>query len=136
MQGTLQETNCQAPHKPASDITAPTLCQSKPNLQLEVADWRSWTYTEGNFQVQNGETVRGAGVYHPTSDPKNLVEPNGIGITNTTKGRVELAAIAAAFTHEHTYAVTDSLSSLHWLRKHILYPEKHRHHVRETEKAT
>eukprot|EP00983_Pelagomonas_calceolata_P013149 420079-Pelagomonas_calceolata.AAC.1 len=62
------------------------------------------------------------------SDSKNLVEPNGAGITNTI-GRAELAAIAAALAHEHTHVATDSLSSLHQLRKHILYPEKHRHHV-------
>eukprot|EP00983_Pelagomonas_calceolata_P068165 1149787-Pelagomonas_calceolata.AAC.4 len=36
-----------------------------------------------------------------SSDSKNLVGPNGAGITNTI-GRAELAAIAAALTHEHT----------------------------------
>eukprot|EP00983_Pelagomonas_calceolata_P087024 1156871-Pelagomonas_calceolata.AAC.1 len=62
------------------------------------------------------------------SDSKNLVEPIGAGITNTI-GRAELAAIAAALTHKHTHVATDSLSPLHQLRKQILYPEKHRHHV-------
>eukprot|EP00983_Pelagomonas_calceolata_P037291 1136273-Pelagomonas_calceolata.AAC.1 len=62
------------------------------------------------------------------SDSKNLVEPNGTGITKTI-GRAELPAIAAALTHKHTHIATDSLSSLHQLRKQILYPEKHRHHV-------
>eukprot|EP00983_Pelagomonas_calceolata_P065688 1148689-Pelagomonas_calceolata.AAC.3 len=47
------------------------------------------------------------------SDSKKLVEPNGAVITNTI-GRAELAAIAAALTHDS---------------KQILYPEKHRHHV-------
>eukprot|EP00983_Pelagomonas_calceolata_P002156 73448-Pelagomonas_calceolata.AAC.1 len=62
------------------------------------------------------------------SDSKNLVEPNGAGITNFI-GRAELAAIAAALTHDYTHIATDSLSSLHRLRKQILYPEKHRNHV-------
>eukprot|EP00983_Pelagomonas_calceolata_P088880 1157253-Pelagomonas_calceolata.AAC.9 len=63
------------------------------------------------------------------SDSKHLAEPNGAGITNTI-GRAELAAIATALTHKHTRVARDSLSSLHQLRKQILYPEKHRHHVR------
>eukprot|EP00983_Pelagomonas_calceolata_P032938 1032020-Pelagomonas_calceolata.AAC.1 len=64
------------------------------------------------------------------SNSENLIEPNGAGITNTIR-RAELAAIAAALTHEHTHThvATDSLSSLHQSRKQILYPEKHRHHV-------
>eukprot|EP00983_Pelagomonas_calceolata_P065687 1148689-Pelagomonas_calceolata.AAC.2 len=36
------------PKKPAVDITAPVPCQSNPNLQLEVADWKSWAYTDGS----------------------------------------------------------------------------------------
>eukprot|EP00983_Pelagomonas_calceolata_P106950 1159288-Pelagomonas_calceolata.AAC.1 len=64
------------------------------------------------------------------SDSKHLVEPNGAGIINTI-GRAELAAIAAALNHKFTHIATDSLSSLHQLRKQyeILCPEKHRHHV-------
>eukprot|EP00983_Pelagomonas_calceolata_P031146 977536-Pelagomonas_calceolata.AAC.1 len=58
------------------------------------------------------------------SDSTNLVEPNGAGITKSI-GRAELAAIAAALTHEHTHThtyththvATDSLSLLHQLRK-------------------
>eukprot|EP00983_Pelagomonas_calceolata_P055490 1144168-Pelagomonas_calceolata.AAC.1 len=57
----------------------------------------------------------------PTRDARQAVVP---GIR-----RAELAAIAAALTHKYTHIATDSLSSLHQLRKEILYPEKHRHHV-------
>eukprot|EP00983_Pelagomonas_calceolata_P018174 569681-Pelagomonas_calceolata.AAC.1 len=46
----------------------------------------------------------------------------GTGITNTI-GRAELAAIAAALTHDYSHIATDSLSSLHQLRKQILYSE-------------
>eukprot|EP00983_Pelagomonas_calceolata_P075542 1153064-Pelagomonas_calceolata.AAC.1 len=52
-------------------------------------------------QVQDGNLLEDsywAGMYHPMSDSKNLVEPNGAGVTNTI-GRAELAAIAAALTH-------------------------------------
>jgi len=59
-----------------------------------------------------------------------LVEPNGAGITNTnTIGGAELAAVATAITHDHIHIATDSLTSLHQIRKLLLYPEKHRHHV-------
>eukprot|EP00983_Pelagomonas_calceolata_P050929 1142193-Pelagomonas_calceolata.AAC.2 len=94
----------------------PTPCQSNPNLRLKVAGWKPWAYTDGSCQVQDGKTVIGAGVYHPMSDEKNLVEPNGAGITNTI-GRAELAAIAAALTHKYAQVATDSLSSPHQLEK-------------------
>eukprot|EP00983_Pelagomonas_calceolata_P018274 572847-Pelagomonas_calceolata.AAC.1 len=48
------------PKRPASDITVNAPCHSHPNLQLEVANWRSWVYTDGSCQVQNGKTVIGA----------------------------------------------------------------------------
>ncbi len=70
----------------------------------------------------------GAGVYHPSSGNSNSVDQNGAGITNTI-GRGELAAIADAITHDHTHFATDSLTSLHQIRKQLLYPEKHRLHV-------
>eukprot|EP00983_Pelagomonas_calceolata_P033028 1034885-Pelagomonas_calceolata.AAC.1 len=62
------------------------------------------------------------------SDSPNLVERHGAGITNII-GRAELAAIAASLTQDYTHIAIDSLSSLYQLRKQILYPEKHRHHV-------
>eukprot|EP00983_Pelagomonas_calceolata_P077359 1153823-Pelagomonas_calceolata.AAC.3 len=37
--------------------------------------------------------------------------------------------MAAAFSHEYTHIATDCLSSLHQLKKQILYPEKHRQHL-------
>eukprot|EP00983_Pelagomonas_calceolata_P037549 1136389-Pelagomonas_calceolata.AAC.2 len=46
-----------------------------------------------------------------------------------TIGRAELAAIASALTHKYTHIAINSLSSLHRLRKQILYPEKHRHYI-------
>eukprot|EP00983_Pelagomonas_calceolata_P068301 1149864-Pelagomonas_calceolata.AAC.1 len=118
-----------APHEPAAEATAPTPCQSNISLLLIVAGWRSWDYTDGSCQVQKGKTVIGAGVYHPMSDFKILVEPICVGITNTM-GRAGLAAIAA------THIATDSFSSLHQLKKQILYPEKHRHHAQEKETKT
>eukprot|EP00983_Pelagomonas_calceolata_P085453 1156564-Pelagomonas_calceolata.AAC.1 len=116
------------PYKPVADITAPIPYQSKPNFQLKVANWKSWAYTDGSCQAQDSKTVIDAGVCHPVSGSENLVEPDGAGI-NSTIGRAELAAIAAALSHEHTHVATDSLSSLHQFRKQTLYPEKHRHHV-------
>jgi len=51
-----------------------------------------------------------------------------MGITNTI-GRAELAAVIAAILHGHSYIVIDSLSSLHQIRNHLLYPELHHHHL-------
>jgi len=67
-------------------------------------------------------------VYHPITDSKILVEPNGAGITNNVN-RAELAGIIAAISHSHKHIGTDSLTSSHQMRKQILYPEKHRHHT-------
>jgi ribonuclease HI len=66
--------------------------------------------------------------YHPSTNRTHFVEPNGAGITNTIC-RAELAAIAAAITHNYMHIATDSLTSLHQIRKQLLYPEKHRYHV-------
>eukprot|EP00983_Pelagomonas_calceolata_P022439 705746-Pelagomonas_calceolata.AAC.1 len=51
---------------------------------------------------ENGRTVIQAGVQHPISDSKNLVEPDGAGIIDNI-GCVKLAAIAAALTHKCTH---------------------------------
>eukprot|EP00983_Pelagomonas_calceolata_P070851 1150959-Pelagomonas_calceolata.AAC.2 len=84
-----------------SDISAPTHCQSNPNRQLKVADWKSRDYTEGSCQVQDGKTVIGAGVYHPMR-LKDLVQSNGAGITNNiVMGKPGLAAIAYSLTNCH-----------------------------------
>jgi len=66
--------------------------------------------------------------YHPATSTPSFVESNGMGITNTIN-RAELAAITAAILHGHSHIATDSLSSLHQIRKHLLYPELHCHHV-------
>eukprot|EP00983_Pelagomonas_calceolata_P002788 92481-Pelagomonas_calceolata.AAC.1 len=65
------------PQRSASDITVEDPCQSHPNLQFKIADWRSWAFTDGSCQVQNGKMVIGAGMHHPRSDSQELVEPQG-----------------------------------------------------------
>jgi len=72
----------------------------------------------------------GAGGYHPRSGNSNLVDPNGAGATkyNQHIGRTELADVAAAITHDLNIA-TDSLTLLHQIKKQLLHPEKHHHHV-------
>jgi len=95
---------------------------------LRIADWKSWTYTDVSCHIQEGKIVIGAGVYHPSSGNSNLVKRNGAGVTNTI-GRAELAAIAAAITHDHIHIATNNLTSLHQVSKQLSYTEKHRHHV-------
>jgi len=58
----------------------------------------------------------GAGVYHPSTGNSNLIGFYGAGIINAI-GRAELAAKAAAIAHGHNDIATDSLTSLHQIRK-------------------
>jgi len=70
-------------HRPALGEVAPPSHHSKPRLTLKIPDWKSRTYTDGSCHNQEGKTVIGAGVYHPSSSNSNLVELNGAGLTNT-----------------------------------------------------
>ncbi len=72
--------------------------------------------------------MTGAGTYHPATSTPTFVQPSDMSITNTIN-RAELAAITAAILHGHSHVATDSLSSLHQIRKHLLCPEFHCHHV-------
>jgi len=49
-------------------------------------------------------------------------------ITNTIS-RAELAAIAAAVIHGYSHKATDSLTSLHQIKKELSHPNLHRHHI-------
>ena len=51
-----------------------------------------------------------------------------MGITNTIS-RAELAAIAAAIIHGYSNIATDSLTSLHQIKKQLSHPNLHRHHI-------
>ncbi len=113
----MQTTRCS--HRPALGEVAPLSQHSKPGLTLKISNWKSWTYTDDSCHIQEGKTVIGAGVYHPSTGNSNLVEPNGAGITNTI-GKAELEVIATAITHDHIYITTDSLTSLYQIRKQLL----------------
>jgi len=106
----MQSSKCS--HRLALGEVATLSHHSKPRLTLQVTDWKSWTNMDGSCHIQGGKTIIGAGVYQPSSGYFNLVEPNGAGITNTIE-RAELAAIAAAITHDHIHLATDNLTSLH-----------------------
>jgi len=51
-----------------------------------------------------------------------------MGVTNTIS-RAELAAIAAAVIHGYSHIATDSLTSLHQIKKELSHPNLHRHHI-------
>jgi len=51
-----------------------------------------------------------------------------MGITNIIS-RAELAAIAAAVIHGYSHTATDSLTSLHQIKKELSHPNLHRHHI-------
>eukprot|EP00983_Pelagomonas_calceolata_P017855 560384-Pelagomonas_calceolata.AAC.1 len=45
-----KKLSAKVPRKPAVDITTPVPCHSNPNIQLKVADWKSWAYTDSSCQ--------------------------------------------------------------------------------------
>jgi ribonuclease HI len=51
-----------------------------------------------------------------------------MGITNTIS-RAELAAMAAAVIHGYSHIATDSLTSLHQIKKQLAHPNLHCHHI-------
>ena len=101
---------------------------SSQNLTRKVKDWRDWTYTDGRLQKNEVGQDTGSGVYHPHLNVSHYVNPIGMGITNTIS-RAELAAIAAAVIHGYTHIATDSLTSLHQIKKQLSHPNLHRHHI-------
>eukprot|EP00983_Pelagomonas_calceolata_P071222 1151125-Pelagomonas_calceolata.AAC.2 len=117
-------------------LSPPT--SSSHNLVRKVQNWKEWAHTDGSCQIHLGKQVilsllllvgpPGAGVYHPEKERPSYVQPNETGITNTIV-RAELAAIAAAILRGHSHIATDSLSSLHQIRKQTLSSELHRQHV-------
>ncbi len=112
--------------QPQSRITLPNRIQ--PTISQKVPEWKEWAYTYGSCQTHQGKQVTGAGTYHPATSTPSFVVPNGMAIANTIN-RAGLAAITATILHGHSHIATHSLSSLHQIRKHLLYPELLRHHV-------
>jgi len=118
------------PHISNCNIDKAPQNSSSQNLTLEVKDWRDWTYTDGSLQRNEVGQDTGSGVYHPQYFIKvfHFVNPKGMGITNTIS-RAELAAIAAAVIHGYSHIATDSLTSLHQIKKQLSHPNLHRHHI-------
>jgi hypothetical protein len=56
------------------------------------------------------------------------VNPRGVGIINTIS-RAELAAIAAAIIYGYSHIATDSLTSMHQIKKQLSHPNFHRRHI-------
>ena len=101
---------------------------SSQNLTRKVKHWRDWTYTDGSLQKNEVGQDTGSGVYHPHLNVYHYVNPKGMSITNTIS-RAELGAIAAAVTHGYSHIATDSLTSLHQIKKQLSHPNLHCHHI-------
>ena len=101
---------------------------SSQNLTRKVNNWRDWTYTDGSLQKNEvGQDTR-LGAYHPHLNVSHYVSPKGMGTTNTIS-RAELAAIAAAVIHGYSHIATDSLTSLHQIKKQLLHSNLDCHHI-------
>jgi len=57
-----------------------------------------------------------------------LREPKSLGVTKTIP-RAELAAVAATNIHGYSHIATDSLTSMHQIKKQLSHPNLHRHHI-------
>ena len=84
--------------------------------------------SSGSLQKNEVGQDTGSGVYHPHLNVSHYVNPKGMGIINTIS-RAELAAIAAAVIHGYSHIATDSLTSLHQIKKELSHPNLHRHHI-------
>jgi len=102
--------------------------RSSQNLTRKVKDWRDWTYTDGSLQKNEVGQDTGSDVYHLHLNVSHYVNPKGMGITNTIS-RAELAAIAAAVIYGYSHIATDSLTSLHQVKKQLSHPNLHCHHI-------
>jgi len=56
------------------------------------------------------------------------VNPRGVSLINTISC-AELAAIAAAIIHGYSHIATDSLTSMHRIKKQLSHPNLHCHHI-------
>jgi ribonuclease HI len=120
MISTDQPHNCNIDEAPQNS--------SSQNLTRKVKDWRDWTYTDGSLQKNEVGQDTGSGVHHPHLNVSRYVNPKGMGITNTIS-HAELAAIAAAVIHGYSHIATDSLISLHQIKKQLSHPNLHRYHI-------
>jgi ribonuclease HI len=70
----------------------------------------------------------GSGVNHPCFNVSHYVNLRSVGRTNTIS-RAELAAVAATIIHGYSHIATDSLTSIHQIKKQLSHPNLHRHHI-------
>jgi len=81
---------------------------------------------DGSCHIQKGKTFMGAGVYHPSSANSNLVEPNDTGLTNNigtpslSESRNGSYGCCTYTCSAHVHIASDSLTSLHQIRKWLL----------------
>jgi len=118
----------QQPHIYYCNVDKAPQNSSSQNLTRKVKNWRDWTYTDGSLQKNEVGQDTGSGVYHPHLNVSHYVNPKGMGITNIIS-RAERAAIAAAVIHGYSHIATDSLTSLHQIKKQLSHPNLHRHHI-------
>ena len=71
----------------------------------------------------------GPGVYHSHLNLSLYVNPRGMGIINTISCAELVAAAAAAIIHGYSHIATDSLTSMHQIKKQRSHPNLHRHHI-------
>ena len=91
-------------------------------------------YTDGScLKTNKQETSCGAAVYIPSTDTAILMNPDGQGLTNTIN-RAELAGIYGALKwavphSEPLHILTDSMSSILQIHKHMKTPQRHQRHI-------
>lgn len=124
------------PNPHASPCSSPVFTTTQLEAEFPTTfalkhDWQSFVYTDGScIPASTGNEARGnmlgAAFYDGPSGKTIMVEPQGCGSTNTIT-RAELSALDAAIDHccltpNKLHILTDSLSSIHMIRRMVHYP--------------
>ncbi|NCB23823.1 MAG: hypothetical protein EOM56_13535, partial [Deltaproteobacteria bacterium] len=102
-----------------------------PRLVPLCEDWKQWWYSDGSCMkdAETGAAIIGAGAFHPASKRSVVIQPNGVGTTNTIN-RAELCGVLGVLTQapNASHIAVDSLTALYQIRKAVLHPQLLRHH--------
>ena len=103
------------------------------HVQLQLSKGResfsiTCTFTDSSPKKHKEKQDTGSGLYQPCLNVSHYVNPRGVGVTNTIS-RAELAAKAATIIHNYSHIATDSLTSMHQIRKQLSHPNLHLHHI-------
>eukprot|EP00983_Pelagomonas_calceolata_P013500 431886-Pelagomonas_calceolata.AAC.1 len=117
---------------------------------LKVPDWKTWAVTlmavvksrmackeleQATTALALTEEVLSSPAVLELKEERKIYACRSAAGNTKTICQAELAAIAAAITHSYSYIASDSITSLHRIRKQLIYPERHKQQ-RKKERST